>query len=117
MHDLYCGDLFCSQIESNAVSHYQAKGGFLRRPGLGGGQALRRRLLGGPVYRMPRNHVCNLCGKAFEKKRDLRGHLAAKHHMQKEHKCEICGKEFSYKRSLTDHMFVHVYNNSSMTNG
>lgn len=94
------------EMINSALVHLQSQGGNIFRPEGKGRPSHRRRPLNGPNYRMPRNNVCNICGKAFEKKRDLRGHQAAKHQMQKEHKCEICGKEFSYKRSLTDHIFI-----------
>ncbi|KAG6456943.1 hypothetical protein O3G_MSEX010037 [Manduca sexta] len=53
-------------------------------------------------YPIPRNHVCNICGKGFKNNAILRHHKLT-HSEEKRYKCSTCGKAFRHPANLTLH--------------
>ena len=49
-----------------------------------------------------KQHICDICGKAFGTPYRLREHSLT--HQPKQHKCDACGSTFSKKSNLTRHM-------------
>ena len=56
------------------------------------------------IYR----HVCQVCGKGYTNKSDLRGHLVS-HGGQQDYHCEMCQRSFTYKKVYKAHM-VNIHN-------
>ena len=55
-----------------------------------------------------KEHVCQICGNAYNKAIQLRGHISSVHNLEKPHKCEICHKAFNRKQRLKEHMDIHT---------
>ena len=56
------------------------------------------------IYR----HVCQVCGKGYTNKSDLKGHLVS-HGGQQDYHCEMCERSFTYKKVYKAHM-VNFHN-------
>lgn len=50
---------------------------------------------------------CDLCGGRFKGKHELRCHMDAVHLGRKDHVCQICGKAFSRDKTLRQHLQYH----------
>ncbi|KAL7010982.1 hypothetical protein ACKWTF_014029 [Chironomus riparius] len=50
---------------------------------------------------------CDLCNNRFKGKHELRCHMEAIHLGKKEHICQICGKAFSRDKTLRQHLLYH----------
>jgi len=55
-----------------------------------------------------KNHVCTVCGSAFNKVHILNNHMKAVHEGEKPHECSICGKAFARKQKMKEHMLIHT---------
>jgi Zinc finger, C2H2 type len=51
---------------------------------------------------------CDLCTSRFKGKHELRCHIDAIHLKKKDHVCQICGKAFSRDKTLRQHLMYHV---------
>lgn len=51
---------------------------------------------------------CDLCTSRFKGKHELRCHIEAIHLKKKDHICQICGKAFSRDKTLRQHLMYHV---------
>ena len=61
---------------------------------------------------------CDICSKEFRVLRDLRAHLATKHHLKKDFDCPICSVDFTYKHNLLAHIrSVHNVPTNSLISG
>ncbi|XP_050452972.1 zinc finger protein 91-like isoform X1 [Cataglyphis hispanica] len=54
-----------------------------------------------------RSHVCQICGKGFFRKADLRMHLNI-HLGTNFHICEVCGRKFNHISNLIRHCRIHT---------
>jgi len=52
---------------------------------------------------------CDVCGKCFSSKSNLKTHMKL-HTGVKEYQCSICMKEFTQKVTLQGHMLTHMSN-------
>ena len=52
-----------------------------------------------------KSHQCHICGKVFQRSRDLEAHLRA-HTGDKPFCCEKCGKGFKLKHHLKSHIYT-----------
>ncbi|KAJ9103804.1 hypothetical protein QFC21_002266 [Naganishia friedmannii] len=61
--------------------------------------------------RLPKNHICHLCGKAFNRPSSLNTHMAV-HTGAKPFQCpkRDCGRKFSVSSNLRRHMKTHTVN-------
>ncbi len=59
------------------------------------------------VHNQKRSHKCNVCGKSFYKRSDLKTHEASVHMKLKIHKCDECQKTFSHVSNLNRHKLTH----------
>ncbi|XKL67350.1 hypothetical protein PGB90_002841 [Kerria lacca] len=55
---------------------------------------------------MPRNSMCNVCGKLFVSENRVLIHKS-RYHCEKPFTCDICEKKFLTKRTLQKHMIIH----------
>ena len=55
-----------------------------------------------------KDHVCTLCGNAYNKVAILNQHIKAVHLNEKPHKCPTCNKSFARKQKMKDHMKIHT---------
>uniref|UniRef100_A0AAZ3SUU2 C2H2-type domain-containing protein n=1 Tax=Oncorhynchus tshawytscha TaxID=74940 RepID=A0AAZ3SUU2_ONCTS len=51
---------------------------------------------------------CDVCGKCFEKARNLQRHRQYRHSEERRHMCDTCGKCFIRKDHMTQHMKLHT---------
>ena len=51
----------------------------------------------------PKNKLCQICGKSFNKKDPLRRHVVSEHFNQKLPKCDVCQRLFSEESKLRKH--------------
>lgn len=51
---------------------------------------------------------CDLCTSRFKGKHELRCHMDAIHLGRKDHICQICGKAFSRDKTLRQHLMYHL---------
>lgn len=51
---------------------------------------------------------CDLCDSKFKGKHELRCHLEAVHLKKKDHICQLCGKAFSRDKTLRQHLLYHL---------
>ena len=50
-------------------------------------------------------HECEVCGRKFTDKRNLREHLRTVHSADgPRYECDVCGKKFTHKRNLSRHL-------------
>ena len=56
---------------------------------------------------LPRNFICKVCGSDFLTRSGLRLHNVSIHEKPKKHECEKCGKRFNFKNVLAGHMLTH----------
>jgi hypothetical protein len=54
-----------------------------------------------------KEHVCELCKKAFAYSQGLKEHMAV-HAMLKIFSCDICNKSFTRAKCLSRHKLIHV---------
>ena len=47
---------------------------------------------------VPKDYVCDTCGKSYAQAGDLRKHVKAIHEGTKDHICNSCGKGFTHVR-------------------
>lgn len=59
---------------------------------------------------------CDSCGKGFFTKRDLELHFKVDHTGIKEHVCNICGKAFGYRKQMMKHQ-LKVHKREKLQNG
>lgn len=52
-------------------------------------------------------YSCDLCNSRFKGKHELKCHIEAVHLMRKDHICQICGKAFSRDKTLRQHLLYH----------
>jgi len=55
-----------------------------------------------------KNHICNTCGKTYNKTAQLNQHIRSTHLNEKPHECPTCGKCFARKEKLKDHILIHT---------
>jgi len=55
-----------------------------------------------------KNHVCTLCGNAYNKLKILKQHVKEFHLNEKPHECPTCGRCFARKQKMKDHMKIHT---------
>ena len=55
-----------------------------------------------------KNHICNTCGKTYNKTAQLNQHIRSAHLNEKPHECPTCGKCFARKEKLKDHILIHT---------
>ena len=55
-----------------------------------------------------KNHVCTLCGNAYNKVAILNQHIKSVHLKEKPHECPTCGRAFARKQKMKDHMKIHT---------
>ena len=55
-----------------------------------------------------KNHVCTLCGNAYNKVAILNQHIKSVHLNEKPHECPTCGRSFARKQKMKDHMKIHT---------
>ena len=55
-----------------------------------------------------KNHVCTLCGNAYNKVAILNQHIKSVHMNEKPHECPTCGKAFARKQKMKDHTKIHT---------
>lgn len=48
-------------------------------------------------------YFCELCGKSFKEKMDLRNHQVKEHNVASPYKCEACDQPFQYLSLLNIH--------------
>ena len=53
-------------------------------------------------------HVCNICGKIYQKSHSLKTHIAVFHHQEKKFSCDKCDKVFGRNDGLKRHMLTHT---------
>ncbi|CRK98347.1 CLUMA_CG011707, isoform B [Clunio marinus] len=53
-------------------------------------------------------YYCDLCPSRFKGKHELRCHMDAIHLGRKDHICQICGKAFSRDKTLRQHLMYHL---------
>jgi len=53
--------------------------------------------------RLPKDFVCDHCGKVFKTKDSMKMHVTVKHEKKKIFKCKKCSKAYSYRRGLIEH--------------
>lgn len=51
---------------------------------------------------------CDLCSRKFKGKHELRCHIDAVHLKKKDHVCQLCGKAFSRDKTLRQHLLYHT---------
>lgn len=51
---------------------------------------------------------CDMCSSRFKGKHELRCHMDAIHLGKKDHICQICGKAFSRDKTLRQHLMYHL---------
>ena len=51
--------------------------------------------------------ICEVCGKAFNKKVSMKDHMATIHEGIKAYLCTYCGKRFSSRGNLKRHLRIH----------
>ena len=65
------------------------------------------RAVGNQKTKKKKKFGCEVCGKTFQRRHDLKGHKIAIHLKLKNFKCSICSEYFSFERSLRRHKKVH----------
>ncbi|KAJ5066685.1 zinc finger protein [Anaeramoeba ignava] len=60
------------------------------------------------VHTKEKTHICGECGLSFLKFNELQRHIKEFHALQYE--CDVCGKKFNSKRNLKNHSQVHELN-------
>ena len=66
---------------------------------------VRRTHLNVPITK---NHICTLCGNAYNKVAILNQHIKSVHMNEKPHDCPTCGRSFARKQKMKDHMKIHT---------
>ncbi|XP_023949396.1 gastrula zinc finger protein XlCGF17.1 [Bicyclus anynana] len=59
---------------------------------------------------------CDMCGRGFHSKRDLGIHFKVDHTGLKEHVCEVCGKAFGYRKQMMKHQ-LNVHKREKLRSG
>lgn len=60
------------------------------------------------THKSVHNYKCEKCGRGYYGKRDLELHIKVDHSGIKEHVCNICGKAFGYRKQMMKHQLgVH----------
>lgn len=54
-----------------------------------------------------KNHICEVCGKAFADARVLKSHMTI-HTGEKPYTCQTCQKSFAHHSALSTHKKTHV---------
>jgi KRAB domain-containing zinc finger protein len=54
-----------------------------------------------------REHVCDVCNKAFSRGDKLKDHMLRHLNIKRFH-CSFCEREYAEKRDLTKHLKVHM---------
>eukprot|EP00795_Rhopilema_esculentum_P002257 gene2257-17865_t len=54
-----------------------------------------------------KNHVCDVCNRAFKTARDMKNHKLGVHSEEKNFLCEHCGKAFARREKLKRHSLIH----------
>ncbi|XP_067635469.1 zinc finger protein 91-like [Eurosta solidaginis] len=60
------------------------------------------------IYERTKKNLCDICGKNFTSKTDLKRHQQAVHIGEKPHKCDLCEKRFTLIANLRTHMRTHT---------
>jgi uncharacterized Zn-finger protein len=55
-----------------------------------------------------KDHICTLCGNAYNKIAMLNQHIKSVHMNEKPHECPTCGRAFARKQKMKDHMKIHT---------
>ena len=66
---------------------------------------IRRTHLNMPITK---NHICTLCGNAYNKVAILNQHIKSVHLNEKPHTCPTCGRSFARKQKMKEHMKLHT---------